>query len=179
MQKGVFFDRDGVLNRAIIKGGKPYPPTDIHELEIPSEVAPALIALKNAGFCLIGVTNQPDVVRGITTRVTVEAINTVLLDTLPLTAMLVCYHDDKDACACRKPQPGLLLQAAEQYQLDLRQSFMIGDRWRDVEAGNNAGSQTIWLDYDYAEKKPEHPTFITHSLTAAVEWILRGNNNGD
>jgi D-glycero-D-manno-heptose 1,7-bisphosphate phosphatase len=174
MQKAVFLDRDGVINRAIIKNGKPYPPTDVHALEVPAEVAPALAALKTAGFLLLGITNQPDVARGTTPRATVEAINSVLLDTLPITTILVCYHDDVDACECRKPRPGLLLQAAAQYQIDLSQSFMIGDRWRDVEAGKQAGCKSIWLDYGYAEKKPaQPPAFTAHSLTEAVTWILK------
>lgn len=172
--KAVFLDRDGVINRAIIKDGRPYPPANRQELEIPADVASALTALKTAGFLLIGVTNQPDVARGTTPRAMVEEINAELLNTLPIDAILVCYHDDADNCVCRKPRPGLLLQAAAQRQIDLTQSFMIGDRWRDIEAGQQAGCQSIWLNYGYAEKGPlKPPAFATDCLSTAVQWILQ------
>lgn len=173
--KAVFLDRDGVINRAIIKEGKPYPPASLHELEVPMEVAPALQALKNAGYLLIAVTNQPDVARGTTRKELVEEINTTLKTTLPVDDFFVCYHDNQDNCECRKPLPGLILQAAKQYQVNLDDSFMIGDRWRDVEAGQRAGCKAIWLDYGYTEKKPEAPDFIATSLAESVDWILKRN----
>lgn len=172
--KAVFLDRDGVLNDAVIKEGKPYPPQDISSVTIPDEVLPSLQLLKQAGYLLIGATNQPDVARGTTKREVVDEINNYLLSILPLDEMRVCYHDDIDKCDCRKPKPGLIKQAAHQHQIDLASSYMIGDRWRDITAGQLAGCKTIWLDRQYNEAfKAEKPTYTTISLREAVAWILK------
>lgn len=170
--KAVFLDRDGVINNAIIKNGKPYPPNSIAELTLPVDAYSALHALKSVGYLLIGATNQPDVARGKTSRALVEAINAKLMAKLPLDEIRVCYHDDNDQCFCRKPKPGLLIQAAEQYGIDLKKSLMIGDRWKDIEAGKQAGCKTIWIFHHYQEQEPPQPAdFIASSLTEAVEWI--------
>lgn len=171
--KAIFLDRDGVLNLAIVKNGKPYPPASLDELVIPPGVHPALAALKADGFYLIGATNQPDVARGTTTRAHVEALNAKLMAALPLDEIMVCYHDDAENCDCRKPKPGLILLAAEKYNLALKNCFMIGDRWRDIEAGQQANCKTIWLDYQYDEKKPTHPDYVTTTLEQAAQWISR------
>lgn len=169
--KAIFLDRDGVLNAAIVKNGKPYPPANLDELQVPAEVLPALQILKKLGYLLIGATNQPDVARGTTQRSLVEAINEELMKQLPLDEIRVCYHDDKDACACRKPSPGLLIEAAGEHGIDLEQSFMIGDRWKDIEAGQKAGCKAIFLDKGYDERKPAQTDFSTASLLQAAEWI--------
>lgn len=172
-QKAVFLDRDGVLNTAIVKNGKPYPPTSLAELHIPSEVPTALKALKTSGYLLIAATNQPDVSRGTTPLTFVQIINTEIQKILPLDDFRICIHDDKDDCHCRKPSPGLLIDAAKQYDIDLTTSFMIGDRWKDIAAGKKAGCKTIWINRKYDEKKPEQPDFETDGLLKAVEWILK------
>lgn len=173
-------DRDGVLNDAVIKNGKPYPPATVAEVTVPADAKSALMALKSAGFLLIGATNQPDVARGTTTRETVAAINDKLMTMLPLDEMRVCYHDDADQCDCRKPLPGLLTQAAKDHAIDLANSVMIGDRWKDIEAGQLAGCKTIWLRQDYKEQEPTHPAdFIAKTLTDAVEWIKKNNSRMD
>lgn len=168
--KAVFLDRDGVLNQATIKNGKPYPPTNLDEFKIIEDVPSALAILKDLGFLLIGATNQPDVARGTTTKGFVEAVNSCLLKMLPLLDIKVCYHDDADDCYCRKPSPGLLLQAASDYNIDLTKSIMIGDRWKDIDAGKSAGCQTIWINRSYSEKSPI-PDFTTTSLLQAANWI--------
>lgn len=171
--RAVFLDRDGVLNRSLVKDGKPYPPLSLQELEILPQVTEALTILKNAGFLLICVTNQPDVARGKQKREIVEAIHEKLLNYLCLDEILTCYHDDRDHCQCRKPLPGLLLKAAEQYSIDLSQSFMVGDRWRDIEAGANAGCRTILIDYGYQEKGPLTAANLkVTSLKEAADWII-------
>jgi D-glycero-D-manno-heptose 1,7-bisphosphate phosphatase len=172
-RKAVFLDRDGVLNRAVIKNGKPYPPSNLDELEIPEDVPLALQTLRNAGFLLIGITNQPDVARGLQRREVVELINATLLTRLPLEEIFVCYHDDGDGCSCRKPLPGLLYQAADRYPIDLSSSFMIGDRWKDVEAGRRAGCVTILIDHHYAEKGSDQPPdYRVRLLSEAATCIL-------
>ncbi len=172
--KAVFLDRDGVLNHAVIRHGKPYPPSSLEELSIPDDAKSALDTLKLAGFLLIVVTNQPDVTRKKTSLEQVELINNTLKTTLDLDDVRVCYHDDADKCPCRKPKPGLITQAALDYQINLSESFMIGDRWRDIEAGHDAGVKTIWLYNDYNEKKPKYaPDFTAASLSEAAGWIRK------
>jgi D-glycero-D-manno-heptose 1,7-bisphosphate phosphatase len=179
--RAVFLDRDGVLNRAIVWDGKPYPPAGLHELEILPDVPAALAILKDCGFLLLVVTNQPDVARGLQQRATVESIHAALQQALPLDDFFVCYHDDADACDCRKPKPGLLAQAAAKYRLDLGASYLIGDRWRDIDAGQAAGCETIWIDRGYTEKTPAAPAAIVRSCLEAARWIasrVHGNKVG-
>lgn len=173
LEKAIFLDRDGVLNHAIIKDGKPYPPTSVDEISIPEGVQTSLNTLKSVGFLLIGATNQPDVARGASTRSQVEAINGLLVKELCLNEIRVCYHDDKDDCICRKPRPGLLNSAATDHGIDLAASYMIGDRWRDIDAGRNAGCKTIWLRTDYVERKPSRMNYIANNFAEATQWILR------
>jgi D-glycero-D-manno-heptose 1,7-bisphosphate phosphatase len=170
--RAVFLDRDGVLNRALVRNGKPYPPASPSELEIMPDTS-ALSDLKQLGFLLLVVTNQPDVARGTQKRETVEAIHDRLRAALPLDDIFVCYHTDGDGCDCRKPQPGLIFRAAEQYGIDLAASFLVGDRWRDIEAGENAGCKTVLIDYSYQERSPRAgPAMRVTSLRAAAEWII-------
>jgi D-sedoheptulose 7-phosphate isomerase len=179
LQRAVFFDRDGVLNRAILKDGKPFPPATAAEFEITPGAQNALHSLKAKGFKLLVITNQPDVARGTTTRETVDGFHRRLSDSLPVDEIFVCYHSDIDNCACRKPKPGLLFEAARRHQIDLSASFMIGDRWRDVEAGQNAGCQTIFIDAGYDERQPGCvPNARTQSLREAVDWILQERRQG-
>ena len=172
MRRAVFLDRDGVLNRAIIRDGRPYPPSDLKQLEILPGVAESLRRLHAAGFLLVVVTNQPDVARGVQKRETVEAVNTVLRAGLPIDDFKVCYHDDRDKCGCRKPHPGLLNESAREMNIDLGKSYMIGDRWRDIEAGERAGCTTILICDNYVETGRCEPTLRAASLLDGVEWIL-------
>lgn len=127
MRCAILLDRDGVLNRAIVRDGKPYPPSGLGEFEVLPGVADSCAALREAGFLIIVVTNQPDVARGTHQREDVEAINDALRAQVPLDEIRVCYHDESDGCTCRKPRPGLLLQAAEDWQIDMASSFLVGD----------------------------------------------------
>ena len=172
-RRAVFLDRDGVLNEAIIRNGRPYPPSAIEELRIPPGTASALARLKQQDFLLVVVSNQPDVARGRQRRETVEEIDRRLRAELPLDDVFTCFHDDTDACDCRKPAPGLLVRAAQKYGIDLRRSYMAGDRWRDVDAGAGAGCRTIFIDCGYNEKSPiAEPDARVATLPDAVEWIL-------
>ena len=174
LKKAVFLDRDGVINNSVVKDGKPYPPSSIEQLEILPKVPEALEKLRESGFFLICVTNQPDVARGTQTREAVEQIHCALLKKLPLHDIVVCYHDDIDNCQCRKPLPGMLIAAAEQYSIDLGKSFMVGDRWRDVEAGQNAGCRTVLIEYGYEERDPSNPPDMKVGLlNEAADWILQ------
>lgn len=172
--RAVFLDRDGVLNRAIVRDGKPYPPATLAELEIVEGAADGLARLKDLGFLLLVVTNQPDVARGTQSLEAIQGMHDVMRQTLPLDDFLICPHDDRDGCHCRKPAPGLLTEAQQRYGIDLSRSFMIGDRWRDVDAGQAAGCRTVFLDLNYRERGPSAPPDArVGSLPEAVDWIVR------
>jgi len=173
LRQAVFLDRDGVVNAAVIRDGKPFAPATLAELQIPPGTLDALRRLKEQDFVLVVVTNQPDVARGAQKLEVVEEINRFLQSELPLDDIFVCYHDDADACDCRKPQPGLVFQAAERHGIDLSRSFLAGDRWRDIDAGASAGCKTIWIDHGYAERSPSAPDTRVRSLPEAVDWILK------
>ena len=174
MRKAVFLDRDGVINRAIVRDGKPYPPASLAEMEILPGVASALDALRQQEFLLIVITNQPDVAKSITSQDTVEAIHDYMSRSLSIDEFRTRYHEDRDGCDCRKPSPGLLLAAAKAHHINLSQSYMVGDRWRDTEAGQRAGCKTIFIDYGYHEKQPDFTDFRVESLNDAVKLILLG-----
>jgi D-glycero-D-manno-heptose 1,7-bisphosphate phosphatase len=171
-RRAVFLDRDGVINQSRVINGKPYPPVDVTTMEIIPGVAKALQSLANEGFLLIVITNQPDVAKGITSKATVEAINAYLARCLPIDDIRTCFHDNQDGCDCRKPAPGALLAAAKQHDIDLPRSYMIGDRWSDVEAGQRAGCQTFFIDYGYDERQPLTMDYAVRSLLEAAEIIL-------
>jgi D-glycero-D-manno-heptose 1,7-bisphosphate phosphatase len=173
LRNAVFLDRDGVLNESIVRNGKPYPPANLAEFKLFPEASGALARLKEAGFLLLVVTNQPDVARGTQTLEIVETMHLGMAATLPIDDFFVCWHDDADRCNCRKPLPGLLYSAADRYDVDLCRSFMIGDRWRDIDAGATAGCRTVLVDREYNERHPRYrPDFRTSSITGAADWIL-------
>jgi D-glycero-D-manno-heptose 1,7-bisphosphate phosphatase len=172
--RAVFLDRDGVLNRARIENGQPYPPRSAAETVLVDHAAPSLERLKRAGFLLFVVTNQPDVRRGTTSIAAVEEIHAFLAAALPVDHFFACYHDDADRCSCRKPAPGMLFQAQALYGLDLAASYLIGDRWRDIDAGAAAGCRTVLIDYRYAEREPSScPDAVVASLAEAVDWVMQ------
>lgn len=171
MKKAIFLDRDGVINKAYLRNGLPYSPNSLSELEILPGVIEAILKLKELDFICLVVTNQPDVSRGKIEKKTVIKMNSYLKEKIQLDDFFVCYHDDKDNCKCRKPKPGLLLDAKKKWNIDLKKSFMIGDRWKDIEAGASVGCKTIFIDYNYNEKKNIKPSFTTDKLLNAVYII--------
>lgn len=171
-KKAVFLDRDGVLNKCLLRDGKPYPPSSLEQLEILFGVESSAKRLKENGFLLVVVTNQPDVARGTMSKETVEDINRFLKIKLNIDEFRTCYHDSKDGCSCRKPLPGAILDASQSWGIDLSLSFMVGDRWRDVEAGQAAGVKTVFIDYGYHEKQPLRFDFKASSLLEALPFIL-------
>ncbi len=173
LRRAVFLDRDGVINRALVRDGKPCAPHSPQALEILPGVAHALEQLRAAGLLTIVVTNQPDVGAGKLARAAVEAMHRHLRSTLALDAVKVCYHTDAENCTCRKPKPGMLLDAAAELALDLGKSYMVGDRWRDVAAAQAAGCRAFFIDYGYSEPAPEQPYVAVNSLAQAAQFILQ------
>lgn len=180
MKTAVFLDRDGVLVKERLVEGKPFPPTSARTMEIVPGARLALERLRERGFRLVVVTNQPDVARGLVHPEEIRLMHRRLLEELPLDAIYACLHDDPDGCSCRKPKPGLLLLAARELELELSRSFMVGDRWRDIEAGSAAGCRTVWLDRAYCEPPPVvQPDARVESLEQAVQWILAQTQDGE
>ena len=179
LRRAVFLDRDGVINRSVERGGLPYPPASLAEFEILPGVSGACLKLKQAGFLLVVATNQPDVGRGTTPQSAVDAIHAHLLTQLPIDRVEVCFHPGRGAseCDCRKPKPGMLLRAARELGIDLAQSWMVGDRWRDIDCGHAAGCRTIFIDYGYAEALRQKPDFSAGHLAAAADIICSETNN--
>ena len=177
--RAVFLDRDGVVNRALERDRKPYPPRNLDEFAILPDVPAACARLKAAGFLLVVVTNQPDVGRGTLPRETVETIHAEMCRRLPIDRVEVCYHPGQGAseCDCRKPKPGMLLRAARALGVDLAQSWMVGDRWRDIDCGHAAGCRTIFIDRGYAEELRQKPHFSAGNLAQAADIILRESKN--
>jgi D-glycero-D-manno-heptose 1,7-bisphosphate phosphatase len=171
-KRAVFLDRDGVLNRARVENGRPYAARTLEEVELVDGAQEACRQLKAAGLWLVMVTNQPEIARGTLSRELADRINGLVASRLGLDEVLMCPHDDADQCACRKPKPGMLLDAAERRGIDLGHSVMVGDRWRDIEAGRRAGCQTAWIDRGYAEQRPT-AELRAKSLADAVPWILQ------
>ena len=173
-RRAVFLDRDGVLNQALVRDGKPYPPGNLDEFIILSGVPEACARLKQAGFLLVVVTNQPDVGRGTLNQEMVETLHRHLAQHVPIDRVEVCYHPGggQSDCDCRKPKPGMLRRAACDLGIDLTRSWMVGDRWRDIDCGRAAGCHTIFIDHGYDELLRQQPEFRAAHLPEATRIIL-------
>jgi|SRR6059036_1628573 len=173
-RRAVFLDRDGVINRVLVRDGAPYPATSLEEFEILPGVTEACRLLKGAGLYLVVATNQPDVGRGTLKQEVVEAIHAQMCQALPIDRVEVSYDSGREnpPSELRKPRPGMLLRAARELGIDLSRSFMVGDRWRDIDCGRAAGCVTILVDYDYTEALRQPPDYRVKSLREAADLIL-------
>jgi D-glycero-D-manno-heptose 1,7-bisphosphate phosphatase len=172
LNRAVFLDRDGVVNLAYTRSGKPYPPKDLNQLVILTGVEESIKKLKKFGFSVVVITNQPDISNGNSSNEIVNALHKEISLLTGIEHFYICPHVEADNCQCRKPKPGLLLDAAKELNIDLRKSYMVGDRWRDVEAGQNAGCKNFFIDYNYREKRPTESFVTVSSLLHAVGLIL-------
>src|SRR5262245_36299466 len=172
----VFLDRDGVINRVTIRDGLPHPPSHVGEFELYEDVPDGCARLKSANFLLVVITNQPDVGRGTQTRKVVEAMNLKMQSGLPfLDRVEGCYHGGEQfgqSCGCRKPQPGMILRAAAELNIDPKRSYVIGDRWRDVDCARAAGCRAILIQRGYKEMLREPPDFTVANFNEAVNAVL-------
>jgi D-glycero-D-manno-heptose 1,7-bisphosphate phosphatase len=173
MVKAVFLDRDGVINANLERDGKPVAPTTLDDFKFLPGVEDAVRRLKQAGYLVIVCTNQPDITTGRTKRATVEAMHELVRAKLDIDDIKICPHTDADDCACRKPKPGMIMEAASEHDIDLPASYIVGDRWRDVAAGRAAGCLTIFVDYGYKQDGPNQPHAVVGSLPDAANLILK------
>jgi D-glycero-D-manno-heptose 1,7-bisphosphate phosphatase len=175
----VFLDRDGVLNKTLLRDGIFVPPASVDDFEVTSDAAEGCAQLKAAGFVLIVVTNQPDVGRGTQNREAIEAMHAKLRAAVPvLEAIEVCYHAGEnhgEPCDCRKPKPGMLFHASAHHGIDLRRSFLIGDRWRDIDCAHAAGCRAVFIDHGYSEPLRATPDFTVSTFREAVATILQNH----
>lgn len=172
LRKAVFFDRDGVLNRSLVVDGRPFAPVRLEDFEIFPQAILALKRTQEAGFINIVVTNQPDLQTGRQSKVILDKMHARLSDALPISDILVCPHIESDFCNCRKPSPGMLFEAANRHGIILENSWMVGDRWRDIQAGQAAKCRCCFIDYGYKEKKPTGDFLLVHDVNEAVDFIL-------
>jgi D-glycero-D-manno-heptose 1,7-bisphosphate phosphatase len=168
-KKAVFLDRDGVINQTIFRMGKPRAPYTLEEFSFLPGVQEAVDFLREEGFELIIVTNQPDVARGWVTREAIDLVNQYISEALGIQDIRACFHTEHDKCECRKPRPGMLIDAALEHDIDLEKSFMVGDRGSDIEAGKLAGCKTVLISNSAEEGNPD---YISPSLMAATGWIV-------
>jgi D-glycero-D-manno-heptose 1,7-bisphosphate phosphatase len=177
VHRAVFLDRDGVINANLERDGRPVAPTTLAEFRLLPGVEDAVRRLKEHGYLVIVITNQPDVANGLTERATVEAMHDMIGARLPIDDVRTCFHNDAAGCGCRKPKPGLILAAAAEHGIDLARSYVVGDRWRDVAAGRTAGCFTIFIDYSYQQDGPNFPDMVAKSLPEAAAIILSREKN--
>jgi D-glycero-D-manno-heptose 1,7-bisphosphate phosphatase len=172
VRPAVFLDRDGVINANVERGGRPVAPTRLEDFKLLPGVEDAVRRLRKAGFLVVVFTNQPDVSSGRTPRETIDAMHDIVRASLHVDDIKVCIHTDADACDCRKPKPGMILEAAREHGIDLAKSYAVGDRWRDIAAGRAAGCLTIFIDYGYEQDGPNEPDHVAGSLPEATDFIL-------
>lgn len=173
----VFLDRDGVINEVVFRDGRPASPRTLDEFRLCEGVGPALAQLAEAGFRLFVVSNQPDIARGFLAPSVLHTISERIQSILPVERVLTCIHDDADSCACRKPKPGMLQDVAFSEGIDLSRSFIIGDSWRDVQAGAHAGCRTILLQRPY--NRGVQADYLVEGLAKAAQLVLGEPKHGD
>ncbi len=150
--KAVFLDRDGVINEVVWRNGQPASPRNLKEWKLNEAWLPIMASLKEQGWKIFIVTNQPDVARKLLDWEQLDQMHQEIVSKFPIDEIAVCPHDDQDNCSCRKPKPGMLLQLAEAWEIDLAHSWFIGDTWKDMSAAKAAGCKTILLAASYNEK---------------------------
>jgi len=169
-RKAVFLDRDGVINEVIFRvNDKPIAPWSFKEFKLCDGITEPLRELKNSGYLLFVVSNQPDISKGLVTSEVVERMNDIIVSQFPIEKVVFCSHEDIHNCSCRKPKPGMIIELAYEYEIDLNLSFMIGDNWKDINAGEAAGCSTVLIQKAY--NKNVKADFYIQSLAEATDII--------
>lgn len=174
MRVAAFIERDGLLNRVRIDHDYPITPLRLEEFRICPEARPLVRSLQNAGFLVIATTNQPEISRGELSRRELDLMHEMLLKRLNLDDIMVCPHEEEDCCPCRKPKPGLLIEAGFKWHVDLERSVVISDKWQDAEAARIAGSTSILIESPW--NGSGHHDFRVDSFESAVEKALFVNS---
>jgi D-glycero-D-manno-heptose 1,7-bisphosphate phosphatase len=172
MKKAIFLDRDGVINQTVFKMGKPRAPYNLEEFKFIPGVEEAVRKFKDRGYLIIVVTNQADAARGWVKKKQVDLVNEHVRFNLHVDSIKVCFHTEFDTCLCRKPKPGMLLEAAAEFDIDLNSSYMVGDRMIDVEAGVTAGCTSILVGPGDETGSSTEPHHVCEDLLMASRWIL-------
>jgi len=172
LRPAVFLDRDGVINAVKLIDRKPFPPSNLEELSILDGVRESVERFELNGLTVVVVTNQPDIANGHTTFEIVKEIHQKITQLTGIRYFYVCHHNSEAKCICRKPKPGLLTNAASDLKLDLKNSFMVGDRWSDITAGQSVGCKNFFVNNAYLEPKPALPYIEVKSLIQASNYIL-------
>lgn len=177
MKKAVFLDRDGVINDLVYRNNQPNSPICLGDMKILPRVKEAVDSLKNAGYLCIVVTNKPDIARGLLSYAELSKMHNFMTQATGLELIYFCPHDDNQ-CDCRKPLTGMIEKAVRQYGIDLKRSFVVGDRWRDVEMGKKSGCRTVLVISKSTEQdnRKIDPDFITMDLWEAAQIIIRHGN---
>lgn len=169
-KKAIFLDRDGVINNTIIVNKKPYPPTRMGEIHVIDGIKDLIKMWHDKGYLVIVITNQPDIGRNVVNVRTVNKINNFLKYEVLFDDLFMCPHRDRDNCECRKPKTGLFRKASDKYGIDFKESYMIGDRWKDIDAGKRIGCKNlIFIDYNYEEKKPDSQDYTFSSIKELLD----------
>ena len=179
MVEAVFLDRDGVLNRGYVRDGKSYAPRNIKDFRLLPYAIPSVKKLREAGYLVIVVTNQPDINNGLIARETVNEMHIQLKSKTLVNDILLCPHSREENCDCRKPKAGMLIEAAKKYNINLKKSFMIGDRASDIAAGLEAGCRTIFINRKYNETAPVTQEITFLSIKSATNYIIKQNKSND
>lgn len=169
--KAFFFDRDGILNKSILKKNKPYSPRNLKELILNFELVEFIKKLKKKNFKIIVITNQPDIKSGKLNKYTLRIINLIIKKKFCIDDFFICIHGKNENCNCRKPKPGLIIKASKKWNINLKESFFVGDRWKDMQAGEIVGCNTIFIDYDYNESKPKSYSYKFKTISLMIKKI--------
>ena len=173
MNKAVFLDRDGVINKPIIISGKSYAPRLLKDFKIFPKVKDDVKKLRNSGFKVFVITNQPDIGNKLIKKKILNEMHKLLKAKVPVNKIYFCPHTRNDGCKCRKPKPGMIVKASNESKIYLKESYVVGDRKKDIDAGLKAGCKTIFVNRNYDEKKPTKQEKTVKSLHAAVKYILK------
>ncbi|MDB2363384.1 HAD-IIIA family hydrolase [Candidatus Pelagibacter bacterium] len=169
--KAFFFDRDGILNKSIIKNNKPYSPIFPRELNLNRDLLSFIKKLKKKGFLIIVVSNQPDIKNGKLSIYSLNLMNSIIKKFFLVDEIYICTHGKNDNCQCRKPKPGMLIEASKKWNIELSRSYIVGDRWKDIEAGKSMNCTTIFIDYNYDEPKPKNCNYIFLGISKMIKSI--------